>query len=104
MDSVRVSTLDLTPENGISPDEKRFSKVNNRLCKLKVKVFSTDGVAKEIECSNPSDLAPVTSIDLGDEKMFNNKEEVTTEIVQEKTEGVQKNNSVTSIKFTSAIA
>ena len=70
---MRVSNLDLSPENGISPTERRFSKVNNKVCKLKMKVFSCDGVAKEIEYKSESDLSPVTSIEL-DEKNFSNLE------------------------------
>lgn len=70
---IKVSNLDLSPENGISPTERRFSKVNNKVCKLKMKVFSCDGVAKEIEYKSESDLSPVTSIEL-DEKNFSNSE------------------------------
>ena len=33
---IKVSNLDLSPENGIAPTEKRFSKVNNKVCKLQL--------------------------------------------------------------------
>lgn len=86
MSEIKVSNLDLTPENGIGPEEKRFSKINSKVCKLKAKVFSTDGVAKEIEYSDLSEVNPVTTIDLGEEKLFNDDKEVQTEIVSEKSE------------------
>jgi hypothetical protein len=76
-DKVFVSNLDLTPENGISPEEKRFSKINGQLCKLKMKVFSSTGEIHEVEFSSENDINPVTSIELGDnmkEKVFNESE------------------------------
>ena len=98
MSDIRVSNLDLTPENGISPEEKRFSKVNGKVCKLKMKVFSSDGVAKEVEYSNEKDINPVTSIDLGEEKLFNDNKEVQTEIAQASENGTQKKFSIASIR------
>lgn len=70
--NVKVTTLDLSPENGIGPTEKRFSKVNNKVCKLKMKIFSCDGIAKEVEYSSENDINPVKSIDLN-EKSFSNE-------------------------------
>lgn len=72
-DIIRVSNLELSPENGISPEEKRFSKIDGKICKLKMKVFSTTGEVRELEYSSENDLNPVTSIDLGVEKTFNEK-------------------------------
>jgi hypothetical protein len=72
--NVKVTTLDLSPENGIGPTERRFSKVNNKVCKLKMKIFSCDGVAKEIEYISESDINPVKSIEL-DEKSFSSDKE-----------------------------
>ena len=72
--NVKVTTLDLSPENGIGPTERRFSKVNNKVCKLKMKIFSCDGVAKEVEYKSESDINPVKSIEL-EEKSFSNSGE-----------------------------
>ena len=69
---VRASNLDLSPENGVEPSERRFSRINNKVCKLKMKVFSCDGVVKEIDYKSESDINPVTSIEL-DEKSFSDK-------------------------------
>lgn len=72
-----VSNLDLTPENGISPEEKRFSKINGQLCKLKMKVFSSTGEIHEVEYSSENEINPVTSIEMGEnmkEKVFNESE------------------------------
>lgn len=69
MAEVKVSNLDLSPENGISPTERRFSKINNKLCKLKMKVFSNDGEVRVLNFDSEADLAPVQSIEL-DEKLF----------------------------------
>lgn len=77
--AIKVSNLDLTPENGISPEEKRFSKINGQLCKLKMKVFSSTGEIHEVEYSSESDISPVTSIEMNSgmkEKVFNESEEV----------------------------
>lgn len=96
---IKVSNLDLSPENGIAPTEKRFSKVNNKVCKLKMKVFSCDGVAKEIEYSSQEDLSPVTSVDLGEEKMFNLSDKVTTEYVSaHESDDSQKSYSVATVR------
>lgn len=67
---VKVTNMDLSAENGIGPTEKRFSKVNGKVCKLKMKVFSTDGSAQEVQFSSESELNPVQSIEL-DERSFN---------------------------------
>lgn len=91
MNEVKVTNLEFK-----EPVEKRFSKISGKVCQLKVKAFSSDGTVEVLK--SESDLNPVISENLGEEKLFNNNEEVTTEIVQEKTEGVQKNNSVTSIR------
>lgn len=75
---VYVSNLDLTPENGISPEEKRFSKINGQLCKLKMKVFSSTGEIHEVEYSSENDINPVTSIEINSgmkEKIFNDKKD-----------------------------
>lgn len=75
---ILVSNLDLTPENGISPEEKRFSKVNGKLCKLKMKVFSSTGEISEVEFSSEKDISPVTTIELNEsmkEKSFNDTKE-----------------------------
>lgn len=95
--TIRVSNMELTPENGISPEEKRFSKVSGKLCKLKMKVFSNDGVVKEIEYSDKSQINPVTSVDLGEEKLFNDNKEVQTEVITSKSAG-EKNFSVSTIR------
>lgn len=71
MTEVKVSNMDLTPENGISPEEKRFSKVNGKMCRLKMKVFSNDGKVNEVEYSSEEEISPVISVDLEDQKMFN---------------------------------
>lgn len=67
---VKVTNMDLSPENGIGPTEKRFSKVNGKVCKLKMKIFSTDGTAKEVQYSDENSINPVRSIEL-DERSFN---------------------------------
>lgn len=98
---IKVSNLDLSPENGIAPTEKRFSKVNNKVCKLKMKIFSCDGVAKEIEYKSESDISPVTSVDLKDEKMFNKSDDnMTTEYVSSSSESddSQKSYSVATVR------
>lgn len=61
---VKASIMDLSPENGVAPTERRFSKVNNKVCSLKMKIFSCDGVAKEVSYDSEKDLAPVISIEL----------------------------------------
>lgn len=71
--AAKVVDMDLSPENGVSPTEKRFSKVNNKVCKLKMKIFSCDGMAREVEYKSESDLSPVTSIEL-DERSFSDLE------------------------------
>lgn len=73
---VKVTDMDLSPENGIGPTEKRFSKVNGKVCKLKMKIFSTDGTAKEVQYSDETEINPVTSIELT-EKSFNDSVEIT---------------------------
>lgn len=83
---VRVSNLDLSSE--IAPTERRFSKVNDKVCKLKMKIFSCDGVAKEVEYKSESDLSPVTSVEL-DERNFNDSTDTNTE---------QKNYSVATVR------
>lgn len=77
---VKVTNMDLSPENGVAPTEKRFSKINGKVCKLKMKVFSTDGTAKEVQFSSEADLNPVQSIEL-DERSFN---ETKSEEISEK--------------------
>lgn len=74
MEKVRVSNLDLTTENGVSPTEKRFSKINGKTCKLKMKIFSNDGKVRQVEYSSASDINPVTSIELN-EKSFGNTDD-----------------------------
>lgn len=97
---IKVSSLDLSPENGIAPTEKRFSKVNNKVCKLKMKIFSCDGVAKEIEYKSESDISPVTSVDLREEKMFNKSDDnMTTEYVSaHESDDSQKSYSVATVR------
>lgn len=96
---IKVSNLDLSPENGIAPTEKRFSKVNNKVCKLKMKIFSCDGVAKEVTYESEGSISPVTSIDL-DEKSFNEHKEMTTEFVTSESSDSnnQKSYSVASLR------
>lgn len=91
---VRVTNLDLSPENGVGPTERRFSKINGKVCKLKMKVFSTDGTAQEIQFSSEAEMNPVHSVTL-DEKAFN-ETETSTENVEVKTE--EKKFSVATVR------
>lgn len=59
--------------------EKRFSKINGKVCKLKVKVFSSDSIVQLADDPNP-----VKSYDLGETKTFS--------------ESSQKSYSTTSVK------
>lgn len=61
------------------PVEKRFSKVNGRVCQLKMKIFSSEGTVTEVVGSE-SDLAPVKSIEL-DEKSFNSNDNIESKTV-----------------------
>lgn len=66
MADIKVTEVNLSQENGIEPTEKRFSKVNGQVCKLKMKIFSSCGEVREIEYSSANDIAPVTSVTLDD--------------------------------------
>lgn len=91
---MKVTNLALSPENGVSPEEKRFSKVNGKVCQLKVKVFSLDGTAQEMKLNSVNDLAPVQSVVL-DEKAFN---EIETSTKEQEVKTEEKKFSVATVR------
>lgn len=68
-DRINVRELKASSDNGVDPEEKMFSKIDGKICKLKIKVFSTTNEVREIELKSEADLSPVISSELS-EKSF----------------------------------
>lgn len=68
-DRINVRELKANSDNGVDPEEKMFSKIDGKICKLKIKVFSTTNEVREIELKSEADLSPVISSELS-EKSF----------------------------------
>jgi hypothetical protein len=70
MNEMKVKTIqDFNTDN---PEVKLFSKIDGKLCKLKLKVFSSESTA--VEYKTESELAPVISIDVNENNSPEQKE------------------------------